>query len=219
MNKKENLDALLADLTLIRTSLDVKNQFPPDDSIHAETQDLISEARRNLAARLRKLRALTPVELGLSLGTFKDAMLNLMLTGFSPSSMRFLQNHAAFSDISEMRERYVYEFAEPMDIFAAQSLVPLQLYAGCLTDALLSAENPDNYVSKRLFDRCVYKKVLAVLFAIESAGGRFDQDDDGGQESDASVPRRPFPPHLTGESEEAIPQQAAESVIEAISLK
>lgn len=219
MNKKENLDALLAALTwLIRTSFDVKDQFSPDDSIHAEMQDLILEARRNLAEHLRKLRALTPVELGLSLGIFKDTVLNLMLTGFSPSSMRFLQNHAAFSDISEMRERYVYEFAEPIDIFAAQSLEPLQLYAASLTDALLSAENPDNYTSKRRFDRYVYKKVLALLFAIESAGGRFDEDDDGGQESDASVPRRPFPPHLTGEAEEAIPE-AAESVIEAMSLK
>ena len=105
-----------------------------------------------------------------------------------------------------------------MDILEVQSLAAVQMYAKVVTDVLVCVENSDNYVSKRRFDRYVYKKVLAMLFAIESAGGRFDRDDDGGQESDAPVPRRPIPPHLTGEAEEAIPK-AAESVIEALSHK
>lgn len=198
--------AMLADLGLIRGTLETRDQFPLDDPIREECQNIVEDARNGFLRRLHELADLSPADLRMSGGAFKDAAINLMLLGLPRSSLSLLGREFLLGEIDALRGRYVYELSEPTDVFAVQSLSPEDVYALFVSDVLCCAGNDDNYASKRVFDRNVYNRFLALLYTIESAGGRFFREEDGGQEHEAPVPRHPITPQLTGEAEEAIPE-------------
>ena len=207
------LQSLQTDLALIRGALVTHDQLSPDDPARAELTALIEETRGDLIQRWRAYAAVPPARSRLSLGTFKDVAINVMLTGLPRLSFGCLKDYAVFAIAAEANPRYMYELAEPIDVFGVQALPPDRAFALFLADVLSSAENSANYASKRLFDRNVLMKFVTLLFAMESAGCRFndrDQDDDdanGSDSGDAPVPRRPIPPQLTGESAEILPER------------
>ena len=211
--KEPILEGLLTRLALIRRYLQACEDLATDDQTRAHLLTPIAAFRRDLVWKWRETAELTPVDLGMSAGTFKDTALNLMLVGLSQPDLRFYADTAfaritarsLFSDAEEAHERFVYEFVEPVDIFAAQALPADRLYALFAEDVLRSAGNVDNYASSDVFDRNVLMKFVALLYAIESSGGMFDRDDDGGQPRDAPVPRRPVPPQMSAEAAEEIP--------------
>jgi len=217
------LEALLADLALIQGYLDVHRRSAPDDLRQTHVQSMISDARSVMLGRLRELSRFKPAELRISLAAFKDTVTNLMLTGLSPANVSFdtpttlvFLNHFASFGASNREARYIYEFSEPIDVFAAQSLPGEQLFASLFSDVLQAAENPWNYSSDVSLYQNVFLKIVSLLYAIESSGGKFGwNEDEGGQENDAPVPRVPISPRLIGEAEEEIPDLAAK-VVDAV---
>jgi hypothetical protein len=218
------LEALASDLVLIQGYLQSQEQPDCDEADRDRLNRLVIEARDIMLVNLRELADWTPQTLRMSLGVFKDAVVNLMLTGMSSSSLGFdtptatgFVNHGGLFSASTIgSSRYVYEFIEQFSVFAIQSLPPETLFAMLFADVMLESENPDNYASRQLFNSRVFIKIAALLYAIESAGGKFDRPDDGGEQSEAPVPRDPIDPQLTGEAEEQIPE--ASQQVDAIAL-
>jgi hypothetical protein len=214
------LETLLADLVLIQGYLDVEGRSEPDEMRGVHAQSMIRQARHNMLARLRELSTLSPARLRMSLAAFKDTVTDLMLTGLSrtkiafdtPNTLAFLNHGSLSSTFGGSGTRYIYEFQQPLDVLTAQSLSGDQLHFLLFSDVKQSAENDDNYSYKLTFDHQVFMKVVALLYAIESAGGRFGQDEDGGEETEAPVPRVPTAPKLSGEAEESIPEVVEEPI-------
>jgi hypothetical protein len=214
------LEALLSDLVLLQGYLDLKDRSEPDDIRQTHIRAMISDARNIILPRLRELSAMTPARLRMSLGAFKDTVTNLMLTGLAPSKVSFdapialacLKHGSLFSTFGASGERYIYEFVRPLDVLSVQSVSSDQLLDLLFSDVLQSAENDDNYLSKLNFDHQVFMKVASLLYAIESAGGRFGREEDGGQDNDAAVPRVPMPPRLIDEAEEPLPEIAVPAI-------
>jgi hypothetical protein len=217
--QKPALESILNDITVIRTTIEAFDQIPPADPVRVEMLGTVADARGSLIARLQEFARFTPSNYRMSACAFKDAAINLMLIGYSRKSLGPMRNSDLFHEIAETKERYVYEFLEPVDIISAQSLSADLLYVLFAADILQSAENEANYDSKQQFDHNIVRKLVAFLSAVDAGGGGFDTDSNSGHEDTSPVPRTPFPPQFTGSAAEAVPEPIApETVLESASI-
>ncbi|HLJ57028.1 MAG TPA: hypothetical protein VKT77_18450 [Chthonomonadaceae bacterium] len=207
------LNALISLLAMVRTTVEAAEA--EDGAADPDLAALLVSQRGILAREWLTVHMLTPDELGMALATFKETMIQMMLTGLTEQAMGILTNRAPVGDVCDIGERYFYSFCGEFDVFRAQAYAPATLLALATQDVRIEIADPVNFESRTRFDDRVFRKVIALIYAIEAAGGRLDRPDDGGEASDACVPRAPVGPARSAEATAELPPPRPE-IAEAV---
>lgn len=155
----------LNDLAVIRAMLETLNLFSETDSIRAEMQAIIADARGNFTRRLLELcdqMQAAPDTIKIDYEAFRVHALALMTRGYPGRSLnRFMKVDAFDEGESSL---YCFEAAGLVDMEAVRRMPASQFVIMLLNAVLQSARNEAAYTSKATFDQNVFQKYITVLF-------------------------------------------------------
>jgi hypothetical protein len=207
------LNGLISTLAMVRTSVEMlEAELGVDGDGDLGRRAEVAPQLRLLAHEWDAIHARTAADFGVVLETFKQSVIELMLTGLSEGSLSFLKNRAPIGDVCEVGERYFLTFATGLNVLEGQEHSSATLFALATQDIRDEIADARNCGERSRYDDRIFRKVIALIYAIEMAGGRLDRRDDGGEASDAFVPKEPVGPRFTAEAESEAPDRREEPV-------
>ncbi len=171
-----NLEDMLNDCAVIRTTFETFDLFPADDPIREEMQEIINDARANMRRRCRELRAdiyaLNVLDRPLDIEEFSKIARILLVTGHPRCRLDAFMKVNVFQSIANQEAgenepalMYCYELLPPVTTPTAVAMSAIRLTTVIFEDLLHSIETNGNYASKHVFDRNVFQKYVAIMFA------------------------------------------------------
>jgi hypothetical protein len=169
----------LSEFAVIRTTFETMQVFPDDEELAAEMQAIIDHARGNLARQLQELRDQIAAEQtsfrGTDLRLLKTCMLDLAVRGVGRQVLDAMMKVDVFQSVSyatavERQEtpepRYYYTFLPHNSLLSVADSAPSGFARQLLDDLLWEAEDEENYKSRYAFERSVFQKFIAIMFAV-----------------------------------------------------
>jgi hypothetical protein len=154
----------LNDAAVIRTTFETLNLFPPDDSICAELQQLISEARENLVRRLQTLRdkiQTEPEAFEVNWEEFRSAAIRIITQGFPRPRLDNLMKMNIFDEGES--SLFYFEVEGLVDMEAVRRMPAHQLAALLVNEVLQAVRSETNYSDGHTFDAHVFQKYMALM--------------------------------------------------------
>ena len=170
------LEDMLNDCAVIRATFETLDLFPADDPIRLEIQEIINDARANMNRRCAELHAdiavVTVLDCPLDVEEFSKIMRKLLMAGHPRHRLDSFMKVNVFQSIAaqeagenESELLYRYDLSPPLTVPAVVAMSASKLTATIFNDLLQSIEAYENYISKHVFDRNVFQKYVAVMFA------------------------------------------------------
>lgn len=170
------LENMLNDCAVIRATLETFDLFPADDPIREEMREIISDARANMRRRCNQLcadiHALSVLDRSLDINEFSNIMRRLLLAGHPRCRLDAFMKLNVFQCVAKMEAgenepalMYHYELLPPVTTLTAVAMSASRLTTMIFEDLLQSIDMDAHYVSKHAFDRNVFQKYVAIMFA------------------------------------------------------
>ena len=172
-----SLDITLNDLAVIRTTFETMEIFPEDEALRLEMIGIIADARACLTLHLQELSSnLSEAQTEeLQLERFREQILRMVARGMDRGWLDRLMKVTLFTSVGEeeaartgepFEAKFRYEFLPELELPQLHSLSLPAFVDRVVQDLRQAVTDDPNYVSKFLFEKYVFQKFVAVLFAI-----------------------------------------------------
>lgn len=170
------LEDMLCDCAVIRAIFDTFDLFPAHDPIRVEMQEIINDARANMRRRCAELRSdiatLMVIDRSLEIHKFGQELRTLLLIGYPRRRMDSCMKLNVFQSVAQAEAGanepdplYRYDLLPPLTVSAVTAMPAEQLATTLFDDLLQSIQTEAHYADKHAFDRSVFQKYVAIMFA------------------------------------------------------
>ena len=169
------LEDMFNDCAVIRTTFETLDLFSADDPIREEIGEVINNAHANMR-RCTELCAdvakFTVLDRPLNIEKFSKIMRKLLVTGHPRCRLDSFMKVNVFQSIAareagegEPELLYRYELLPPLTSSVVCAMMARALASAIFGDLRQSIESDANYTEKSAFDRNVFQKYVAIMFA------------------------------------------------------